>query len=524
MRGARNEQGVVAVMMALIITVVMIPIAALAVDIGMQRVARRDMQSLADVVALDLARQLDGTKASVLLSAFNGASGLAVKSADRNMDTVGDNDTRTVVAQVGTIDPTKYGDPGYFTAMTGDGVPTAVRVTASTEVGFGLARALPGGGVNNGHASRSAIASAGASACYKIGSFALGLATNKSILGTILGDNAALRVISYDGLTTANVSLLGLAAKLGAGTPDALLNASNISVGDVLDASASLLASDGSTAGLGLASQLGQVKSDLGPLVSKNVDFGQILDLGQGNASALDADVNVLDIITGGLIAADGVNGVAVPNLNLAVGALGTLTAKVYITAPPKIGCNGGGASTAQGSVKLSGKISLAGLATLKNVDLTIDLANASEKLDSDATCVSDAMAVDVYDQTLANVRLQANIYALGILGLPGLKVGTIDTGAPTTTPDTPYSLPIPDSYTTPVATSSGTIGLDLTGASINVLGIPLGGLLTALAPLVNGVSGLLTHTLLPALGLTTDGADLWALPTPTCQSPRIVG
>ncbi|MFL6156446.1 MAG: pilus assembly protein TadG-related protein, partial [Marmoricola sp.] len=56
----RNEQGVVAVVVAIVTCFTLIPIAALAVDIGVQRVARRDAQSVADVVALDLARQLDG--------------------------------------------------------------------------------------------------------------------------------------------------------------------------------------------------------------------------------------------------------------------------------------------------------------------------------------------------------------------------------------------------------------------------------------------------------------------------------
>ena len=47
-----------AIMVAIITCFAVIPLAAYAVDIGVQRVARRDIQAVADVVALDLARQL----------------------------------------------------------------------------------------------------------------------------------------------------------------------------------------------------------------------------------------------------------------------------------------------------------------------------------------------------------------------------------------------------------------------------------------------------------------------------------
>ena len=50
--------------MVALLLVVLVPSSAMAVDLGMQRVVRRDMQTLADVVALDVVRLVDGRTAS----------------------------------------------------------------------------------------------------------------------------------------------------------------------------------------------------------------------------------------------------------------------------------------------------------------------------------------------------------------------------------------------------------------------------------------------------------------------------
>src|SRR3546814_956158 len=55
----RDESGAVAVMVGLL-TVVLVGVCSLAIDIGYQRVAKRDMQAIADIVSMDMARKLDG--------------------------------------------------------------------------------------------------------------------------------------------------------------------------------------------------------------------------------------------------------------------------------------------------------------------------------------------------------------------------------------------------------------------------------------------------------------------------------
>jgi uncharacterized membrane protein len=529
----RDESGAVLPLVAVLSSVIIL-FAAFAVDLGSQRVLRRDLQAMADVIALDMARQLDGRTQAVLKATNDWRTQLKL-STERNLNmdpapavsvqqlqreaiaTVAGTDIR-VTAVMGLLDPVT----GEFSEIPYPDVPTAVQVTTTGSVDFSF---TPG----SGSATRSAVGAVEGSACIKVGSFALGLSSNASVLRTILGNSAALRVLSYGGLTTANVSLLGLAAKLGVGTPDALVKAPNITAGQLLTASAALFTEAGGTANATLASQLGQVRTDLGALASEKIDFAEILSLGQGNGSALDSRVNVLDLLTSGLIVANGVNAVAVPDLNLNV--LGSnLTARVSIIEAPVIACNDGVAKTAQGFVELSGTINLTVLGAgvkLTNLRLRVSLARASAQLTPDgAGCTTDSVSVDVFDQTLANVRLSADV-ELGVKVLfvdVFSKIGTIDTGEPQPAPSASYPLPLPNSYTEPVTTNSGTIGLDLSNADVTVVGLNVGALVGALAPLVSGVSSLLTTRLLPALGLTTAGADLFALPEPTCESPVLRG
>jgi hypothetical protein len=132
-------------------------------------------------------------------------------------------------------------------------------------------------------------------------------------------------------------------------------------------------------------------------------------------------------------------------------------------------------------------------------------------------------MWVSVFDQTLASVRLKANVYALAGL----LKLATIDTGAPSTAvAPVSYPLAVPATYATPVTTSDGHIGLSVSNADVTVLGmLDVGALVAGLDPLVQSLGELLTDALLPALGITTAGADLWAVPpTPECGVPHLAG
>lgn len=522
-----EERGAVAIVVA-IVAVLILGAAAFTVDLGMQRVVRTDMQSTADTASLDMARAL----ANGVVPGSSGWTQALSSSISGDSTTLGHADALPAgwdsSTSVCNAKLCAQATPGYLdadsqfttTPPAGASSYNAVRVTAAAAVDRELGSVFGSGSLP---ATRTAVAATQSGACYQVGSFALGVATNPSILAAIVGDTAAARVLDSNGLATASVSLLGLAAQLGAVTPEQLLAIPNLTIGSVLTASAAVLTRAGDTSSVNAADQLLQLKTDLGSLASTPTHLGQLLALGQGDTSALDADIDVLDLVTGSAIAANGVNGVSVPGLTLVVPTLGTLTAKLYLTAPPVIGCNGGDATSAEGYIELTGSLGVPLLASLKNVSLTVSLANASETLDLSRQCDPHIMWVSVFDQTLASVRLKANVYALAGL----LKLATIDTGAPSTAvAPVSYPLAVPATYATPVTTSDGHIGLSVSNADVTVLGmLDVGALVAGLDPLVQSLGELLTDALLPALGITTAGADLWAVPpTPECGVPHLAG
>lgn len=229
----RDERGVVAVVVGLGLTLVLVAVAAFAVDLGLQRTARRDMQALADLVALDLARQLDGRSEAALASVLDAEM---AKSMARNADTVGARPDLS-------WDLGKMQD-GEFVTAQGDVPPSAVRVTADTSVDFAFGGVT---GVAQGDAGRSAVAQSLGGACFSIGSYAARINTGASpILGPLLGalgSNINVSAIDYNGLANADIKLLDLlGAQVGAGTMQGLIEGGQLlSLGDFYLATAEVL-------------------------------------------------------------------------------------------------------------------------------------------------------------------------------------------------------------------------------------------------------------------------------------------
>ena len=168
-----DQRGAVAVFVAGLLAVLLL-IAAFAIDLNFQRVAARDAQAVADLVALDTARALDGRTKSQI-------------AADGVMDSTFDESVRRngsgfglqpddFVLELGAFD----GD-GRFQSIAPSAMPNAVRVVAVGNVD----RFFAGG---SGAVERSAVATAEENACIKVGSFAARVNTADSVLlGPLLG-------------------------------------------------------------------------------------------------------------------------------------------------------------------------------------------------------------------------------------------------------------------------------------------------------------------------------------------------
>ena len=530
-RGKDLEDGVVAVVVALVVCLLLVPLAALTVDIGVQRVARSDMQSVADVVALDTARLIDGRTAAQLLPSVQAA---ALSSAARNKPGA------TISVQLGTVATADYQPTAPLSAfkpVTGTQVPNAVMVTARTTVQFAM---HPGSGA----AVRSSVAVSDATACFKIGSYALRLNSSSSaLLNLLVGDALGVGVLTYTGLANASISLLGLATELGVATPAELAGLNNLSLGRLYLAMAHVLTQEhGDTANIALLNKLAQL--NLGSLPP--INLGKLLALQDAPAAALSTSVNLLDLVAGSALLANGTNALAVPNLTVGIPGLAGVTAALKIVQAPVMTCGPVGTSQHTAQVTLHVEIGVPGLDLIgllglgAKITLNVELAEGTVTLDqvSCGGAVAEGIGVSVASSLAQlDVGLFAQLKALGLslVDIAG-NVGT--TAAPTRT-HLQINVP-PGSYDTPVSSGSGLVLTSLKVDNLQTtllgslpLGLGLGWVLESVVnlvvvPVLNPVLALVNQLVLgpisDLLGLNVAGVDVFAVPKPSCSSPALRG
>lgn len=534
----RDERGVVAVVVGVGLTLVLLAVAAFAVDLGLQRTARRDMQALADLVALDLARQLDGRSEAVLAGVLDAEM---AKSLARNADTVGD--TPSLAWDLGKM------EDGAFETAQGTAPPSAVRVSADTSVDFAFGGVT---GVATGDAGRSAVAQSLGGACFSIGSYAARVDTGASpILGPLLGalgSNVNVSAISYDGLANADIGLLDLLrAQVGAGTMQGLIEGGRlISLGDFYLATAEVLSQRGDAVHAALLQSMAVGLQDV------DLDAGDLLDLGNGGSSGLDADLKLLDLVTAAAAAATGHNALTVPRADVNLGPLAGVGVDLTAIEAPRLACGRKNQVTAESTqVRVNLSASAANLALVlagTAVDLTgsVGVAQARGTL-TDVRCAPTGLTIDVSDGLLnVDLKLEVKVYAvvplvgrIPIIGGPiTIKGETTSAGTAVIdlSDDAAYDLP-----SSVGAGSSGLPALSVDTSRVKLLpGLPLlgtvlsavGGLVgvvdtlvsSLVNPLIQGLDTVLLSPLLSSLGIDLSGADIFKYRTPRCDSPKLVG
>lgn len=539
----RDERGAVALFVALLMTVVL-GITALTVDIGQQRVGRADMQSLADMVALDMAREITGKKFSTYdVTALNAArdQSVARNLAKKSSGVIGKD--ATVAYRLGTTS-----SAGFQPAAATD-VPTAVEVTASTSVDFTFA---PG----SGGASRSAVAVADVGACFSIGSYAAAIRSGDSgllspLLG-LLGSNIDANVASYQGLANAQVTLQELATSLNVGTVDALANAS-VTLENFYIAVVSALQRQGDTAA---ASALQAIVLKLGPVGNQLVRVGNLVSLDTANEAGLALAANAFDLVASSAFLANGSSGISVPALAVADPALTGVAATASIVQKPQTGCGRVDVATAEssqvaltltGGVRTTAVPAVSGL--LESLGLTVDVGAAtvvahvarSTGLLTAANCRSpQSLAVDVTSNLLPVTLTLPLTLSAGFLGT--IQLTATVTTVPSQPGVTSVLLGIPDSYEDPVSGTGGALNLSTLAVSttangstglLAVLGVTLSALANSVEsvivrPLASSIIApletLLTGPLSSLLGLRLAGTDLWSVPVPQCAEPSLRG
>lgn len=562
LRRTSDERGAVLPIVAVSLTFI-VAIAAFAVDLGMQRVVRRDMQAVADIVAIDVVRTLHARSASVVLNDSTFRS--AVKdSVDRNVvSTLGD--PPRVVVEVGVVQPSgtfsSAGSLSYTASSAATSGPTvsqaslavtAVRVTSAGSVAFAFVS-------GHGDASRWAVATSDSTACFAVGSYAARVATGDSyILGPltqILGTDANLTLLDLQGLADVSVTALDLlGTDLTAGGFTELLSTS-VRLTDLYLAMASVLPSNASTAAsIAVLDRLGHLS-----LPALNVTLGQVLDLGTGSQSALTAALNVLDVVTAAAMVANQDHAITLPEATVSVPGVSHLTATAVVAQKPVVVCGRAGqthATSSQVVVTVSGSlldVNL-GLATISaplkvavsvdpaSVDLTglacagstrtLAFQGASGLLDTKVvvgkTTDADALSVQALGSTVAN----GYVTLLGSRPAGSTEIGSIAVVDENYAAATPFTLG-DDSVGLPQLTTDAHIQA-LPGSVIGtIVNVTLGGLINGVVeplvdivvnPVLQVVDTAVLDPLLRALGINLTGADVRARPKADCGYPKLAG
>lgn len=581
-----DERGAVAVMTALLLSSVLLVVAGLAVDLGMGRVGRRDMQAVADTVALDLARLLDGRTRSQIEAGSSIQPSLtnALSASVQRNDAHALGDGITVTPYLVTVDKTgSYPSVGGVPTQVASTVsPNAVVVMAKTHVSFVFGSAV---GVSP---TRQAVANASSTACFRLGSYAARLDSSTSpllnlLINKMLGGSINLDAVSYQGLAAANISLLGLAAKLGLGTVDQLLTTS-LSANKVLLAAVDVLKQNGDTAN---ANILNTIAVGVGALPIK---LGSLVNVAPGSGAAETATLDVLDLVTGAAYVANGSNAISVPSLGTNLGLTGTsLTTALSIISKPSTACpakvdpaaSDSVASTSQVHLSISGKVAslpaLTGLTlTVGNTNVTVDVAPATGTLTS-VTCGNETTAnpsgEDVQVKSgLASASVSTTVSIGGTVtsgGLLGTLLGGLGTllnsvlsiqiqgsltlsagtAQPSTTKTAQIRVPVsPTSWDKAVSTGSGDLGVNTlsvvptwtTGPTIVAKGLlgtitlnasqiaqVVSNLVSSLVsglldPVVTSLNSTVLSPLFHMLGLEIGGADVFGQ-RPSCNRPALI-
>lgn len=545
----RDERGAVAPFVAIMV-VILVGMASFAVDLGYQRVAARDMQAVADVVAFDMARGLDGRSSSALVGSTWEAR--LSDSINRNRDSVGEALTVTsCTASTTALSGNQIcATPGVYDRVTktftdSNGAPaTHVRVITRTKIDYFFPIYA-----NEGWVTKTAYAEAQKKVCIQLGSYAARLKTgNSPLLGPLLGfldSDLNLGVGDYNALAAVNLELLNLVdVNTAAGTVGELIEGNQLlGLADFYLATATALQQQsGNTAAVGLLQTLALRVPNI------KIPLGELLDVGTGGASGLSAALNLLDLVSTAAFVANGDNAVTIPQLNVNLGPLAKVQAKAHITEPLRPACNDGIAKTSQVGVSLDATaldFSFVPLGVLDPLGLTkietkvalhgeINVGAAEGRITNAKCRPNKSVTVKVSDG-LATVNLSLEIKAkFGLLGVIEGPI-TITGTAPTNGEVTKVIINDGD-YDVALPVGNGNIGLPVlhvNTSQLKVLNLPIGALLSwvlnpildlLINPLLQGLDKFVLSPLLQTLGLQVSGADVFVLREPNCGTPALRG
>lgn len=337
-----RQEGAISVMAA-VLAVAMIMATSLAVDVGRVAYTSRDQQGATDRAVLDALRILpaSNTAASDPSDVWADVRDSVAMTLDGNVEgsSVGTSSDRTIdLLEVGYVDPSCPG-PADFCSMWNDAGSTAytghwgsesvdtIRLSTESTVDFVFGFLDDDGYrdvIRQALGTNRRICPAPDPACpqptLRDAEAGISIASrlvelnpdNSSILGPVvgqlIGSGSSLTLVGFDGLATADVPLSVFGdAGADVGSPSQLLD-SQVTLEELLDATAAGLADDDAAVAADAQTALGELSANVDPALT--VDVEDMLVMGTEDPGAfLEAEFPVLDLVMAGAMAAQVADG-----------------------------------------------------------------------------------------------------------------------------------------------------------------------------------------------------------------------
>lgn len=385
--GRKRDRGSILINTAVALS--LIAITLVGTELGYLFYMKREFQKAVDLAALAGAQQLTPSATS---SNCGVAIGAASTNAGQNLSGVAINPP-----ECGSWEPSgpTGGNAGCFSSSTDhfmpDGTPSnAVRV----RIEKAPATLFPFFAGDRTICVQAVAVLDAPVAAFTVGSRLLRLEDNTllpNLLKAVGVDLSPTDLLSYRGLANTSITPSGLLAALGVpingdldvGTLNQLASIQNLTLGGLIDATITALQNQGGTvsASIGLLQQLrtrlsAEALAAHVKLFGNEASPGILVGLDTTGNAALNAQVDLLSLVTAGASIANGKNLIAIDNLG--IGILG-VQAKASVIEPPSIGIGGVGtiARTAQIRVYLRITPPLLGL----DLPLILELAQSTGEL-----------------------------------------------------------------------------------------------------------------------------------------------
>lgn len=519
-RRGHDEGGATIVLVAVMVAVI-VGLSSFVVDVGLQRVARADMQTLSDVVAIDMARYIDGRNVQTIEADPQWTAQLNA-SINRNDSTTGD--TPTVTAVLGNLDAT-----GTFTELKGTDVPNAVEITSATTIGRPLAGSKAG-------VSRSAYGKTESVACFGADGFFLTAGRNQPLIGGLVASllNVATALLPLGGLTdlvATPIPLTALQQELGAATSDEFLT-KQVTVTEYLRAVSRALASRGKGSAAILASTVATIFDALPG--NPTMSVGDFLTLGNSPAS-MNTSLRGIDLLLEGLLIGSPY-AVNLSNL-IAIPGVASLSGELTFSTPPQIGC--GPVGTTVSSSQLHFKIAMGlgspsgglGAPAIGGVGTTVqfDLGSSTATLAAAGCRPTPQATINASTSLLKDFLVLVQFSALSQTLEAGYSLpGLLTTTAMPRTFVYPANGDLPPTQVVPGSTELGLSSMNvvLRANGVELLGglnFLLSTVFSVVEAFVNPIMTTVYSTLADTLGLSLGGARVGMLSSLDCSTPVLV-